>query len=99
VMGIGLPQPIALAVLSESGKAADKSTVEAELDSLKNEVNATLDAHERIHKIVIVNEEWSVENNILTPTLKIKRNVLETKYSPSFENWYKESSPVVRESL
>jgi len=39
-------------------------------------------------KIIIVKELWLVENNLLTPSLKIKRNEIEKRYAPYYEEWY-----------
>ena len=51
-------------------------------------IDATLDPHEKLKTIVVTNGEWSIENGIMTPTLKIKRNVLESRYEDRIENWY-----------
>jgi long-chain acyl-CoA synthetase len=51
------------------------------------EVNASLDNHERIAKFVIMQESWTVENNLITPTMKVKRNILEKKYEDDFLKW------------
>ncbi|MEE2743611.1 MAG: hypothetical protein VYD54_06850, partial [Bdellovibrionota bacterium] len=51
--------------------------------------------HERPEKFIIVRDDWSVENNVLTPTMKIKRNVVEKTYQESFEGWYDTSSKVI----
>ena len=32
--------------------------------------------------LFVVNDSWSIENDLLTPTLKIKRDKLEEKYAP-----------------
>ena len=58
-------------------------------------VNATLDGHERLDFIVIVNDEWLPENGFLTPTQKIKRNKIEEEYAPKVDAWYGEKKKVV----
>ena len=51
-------------------------------------VNPKLDSHEKIHNFVVVAEEWTVENKLLTPTMKIKRNAIEKKYNKNYKYWY-----------
>jgi long-chain acyl-CoA synthetase len=63
-----------------------------------NEVNAQVDPHERMDFIAIVDGPWTISNECLTPTLKIKRAVLESRYLPMVKNWEKLHSPVVWES-
>lgn len=58
-------------------------------------VNTKLDAHERLHNIVVVNEEWNIENKLLTPTMKIKRNSIEKKYKEHYSIWYHSSNKIV----
>jgi long-subunit acyl-CoA synthetase (AMP-forming) len=82
---------MALCVLSEVGRqeAANgtRGELEQSLKALLAEVNATLDKHERLHGLVLVKDAWSVDNGFLTPTLKIKRNVVEGAYGPHFAEW------------
>ena len=40
-------------------------------------------------KIQLTGDEWSTENGILTPTLKIRRAVIEKQYSESIEAMYR----------
>ncbi len=80
VMGSGLPQPVAVVVLSEAAAVMTKADIEAHLETELNTVNATLESHERLAAIIVAKEDWSIENEMLTPTMKIKRDVLEQKY-------------------
>jgi len=103
VMGADLPSPIAIVVLSPEARkpCADTAAREALEQSLlerMNEVNAQLDPHERLSFIAIVDGPWTIGNEILTPTLKIKRAVLERRYLASVEDWKRRNSPVVWES-
>ncbi|GAB4404154.1 MAG: AMP-binding protein [Microscillaceae bacterium] len=97
VVGSTLPQPIALVVLSELGQNRPKEDVIAGLEALLDKINADLVNYERLHRVVVVKEPWTVENGILTPTLKIKRNVLDTHYQDRLEAWYEQSRKVVFE--
>ena len=80
VMGAGLPAPVVVVVLSESAAIADRETVAISLKSTLDDVNQQLETHERLAHIIVVNDEWTTENGLLTPTLKVKRDVLEEKY-------------------
>ncbi|WP_374415810.1 AMP-binding protein [Ectopseudomonas oleovorans] len=99
VVGDGLPQPIALCVLSDVGRqeAANDSRDELEnsLKALLAEVNGRLDHHERLQGLVLVKEVWAVENGFLTPTLKIKRAVIEGIYGERFAEWQQRSEAVL----
>ena len=80
VMGSGLPAPVAIVVLSETAQHVPREDIRASLQTTLEAVNAKVESHERISNLVIVNDEWTTENDLLTPTLKLKRDKLEAKY-------------------
>jgi len=86
VMGSGLPQPMAIAVLSDIGKAQPRDAVERGLAALVASVNGRLETHERLSKLVISSDAWTIENGLLTPTLKLKRAPLAQRYLPLVES-------------
>jgi long-subunit acyl-CoA synthetase (AMP-forming) len=90
VMGSGLPAPLAVIVLSETARNMPKEDIESSLQSTLNKVNSKLESHERLSNIVIVNDEWTIENELLTPTLKLKRNQLEDKYKQLISQQFSE---------
>ena len=95
VTGLGLPQPIALAVLSEIGRAKSPAELEQSLHETLQAVNDKLANYEKIAALVITRELWSVENGLLTPTLKVKRHELDKRYGPHFEEWVTQMTPLV----
>jgi long-chain acyl-CoA synthetase len=99
VVGDGLSAPLGLCVLSAVGLQDAASTarnaLHASLESLLEEVNGALDKHERLRQLVVVKDSWAVENGFLTPTLKIKRNVIEATYGARFEEWSARSEAVL----
>jgi long-chain acyl-CoA synthetase len=97
VVGIDLPQPIALVVLSASGKTAPLSDLQKSFLQLINETNPALKNYEHLKKVVIVKEDWTIENECLTPTMKIKRPSIEKKYYPYFKSWYQDKDLVIYE--
>ncbi len=98
VVGANLPQPIALIVLSEDARKKQQDSVKQSLHSTLEVLNPTLESHERLNKMVVVKETWTVENNVLTPSLKIKRGAVEERYNGNFLVWYSQSETVVWES-
>lgn len=51
-------------------------------------VNKSLAPHEQIRKEKLVNDDWSIQNNILSQTLKLKRSSLHKKYMKQIEEIY-----------
>ncbi|MCH8545081.1 MAG: AMP-binding protein [Alcanivorax sp.] len=99
VMGVDMPQPLILVCLSpeeEEHLSSDKAKEEyiEGLKALLQRVNGEIDAHERLDALVVVSETWGVENNLLTPTLKLKRNELEKLYQDRLAGWAKQRSVV-----
>lgn len=95
VVGDGLSAPLGLCVLSTVNQQEPRASLHASLEKLLGEVNAALDKHERLHRLVVVKDSWAVDNGFLTPTLKIKRNVIEDRYGPRFEEWSARSEAVL----
>ena len=93
VVGDNLTQPIALVVLSEGKKIV--SEIKNSFEELIVSINDQLEHHEKIKKIVILKDSWSIENNILTPTLKIKRNIVDEKYKKFYETWFDSENKIV----
>ena len=65
----------------------DKETLSAEFKELLKAVNETLEDHERMDYVVVVKDQWTMENGFLTPTMKIKRNIIEDRYLANAEKW------------
>jgi long-subunit acyl-CoA synthetase (AMP-forming) len=95
VVGDGLSAPLGLCVLSSVNQEEGRASLHSSLEKLLEEVNAVLDKHERLRRLVVVKDSWAVENGFLTPTLKIKRNVIEDTYGARFEEWSERSEAVL----
>ncbi len=95
VAGIGIPQPIALLNLSEAGKACDQQEVADSIMQTVKELNQTRAKYERISTTIIQNEPWSPDNGILTPTLKVKRNELDQRFSEQYLKWHEAKDEVI----
>ncbi|MWV15843.1 AMP-binding protein [Pseudomonas sp. L-22-4S-12] len=81
LMGSNLDQPLALIELSPAARLQPEAQVGADLQRDLAELNGRLEPHERISHFVLVREPWTVDNGCMTPTMKIRRNVLESRYA------------------
>ena len=102
VGGSSQPQPVAFIMLPEEIRHQLKQNskneeIENSLKLLRNSINETLESHEKISFFVVVNEPWTMENDLLTPTLKIKRNKIESRYEPFLNQWAAQKQEVVWE--
>lgn len=97
LVGMGVPQPMALVVLSEAGKKKSKDQLTQSLSKTIDDTNPELETHEQIEKTIILKNDWSVENGLLTPTLKVKRNEVEKIHLPTYPAWFNKEGKVVWE--
>jgi long-subunit acyl-CoA synthetase (AMP-forming) len=96
VMGSGLPSPVAVVVLSEAAQYVPQEDISSSLQTTLDKVNERLESHEKMSNIIIVDDEWTIENDLLTPTLKVKRSKLEQKYTKLINQRF--ADPVVWET-
>lgn len=95
VVGLDLPQPIGLVKLADSTKGLSIEDVKQSLLETLNKVNNQLKAYEKLSKLVIISDEWSLQTGFLTPTNKIKRNIIQETYKDLFEKWYQSNNKFI----
>jgi len=104
LMGSGQPNPFAVVTLSDAVREKcvdprERAAVEKSLCELMESVNRNLESFERLSMIVVVDGPWTVANGLITPTLKIRRGSLESRYLQRINEWRDQNRPVVWESL
>jgi len=99
VMGSGLPSAFGMVLLSPEAQRAVLGQARADilrgLEELRDRINEKLQSHERLEFLAIAKEQWTIANGFLTPTMKIRRNIIEKHYEPLFDAWFKAKTPVV----
>jgi len=100
VAGANLGQPLGIVMLSAQyidrvSEAGVRSDLERSLTEHLKKINATLDPHERLQCVVVATTAWTVENDIITPTFKVKRNRIEDLYAKYYEGWESSGKKVV----
>jgi long-chain acyl-CoA synthetase len=103
LMGAGLVSPFAVVLISEKARCQSRepqsrALLEESLAALLEEINRRLAPHERVAFIAIVDGPWTVANGLMTPTLKLKRPLLERRYQALVDNWKARNRPIVWES-
>ena len=73
--------------LSQQLRSISLDRLEASLAAHLKAINATLDPHEQLDCMVVTTEAWTVDNDLVTPTLKVKRNRIEDMFAVNFERW------------
>ncbi len=84
VYGDSKPFLVALIVPSDEQKLNFQNNFQKELEK----INKNLTKIEKIKKYFVINEKFSIENGMLTPTLKLKRYKIIEMYKNNFENLY-----------
>jgi long-chain acyl-CoA synthetase len=80
LVGSGLKQPILIVSPTPAARGKTKEDFEAALTADMEAVNGSLEDHERIAKAIVVKDSWTIDNGIMTPTMKVKRNEVEKRY-------------------
>jgi long-chain acyl-CoA synthetase len=66
--------------------------VVAEYQRIVDEVNKNLAHYETMKRIAVVPDEWTVEDGDLTPSMKLKRRIIEKKYEIQIADFYKDEA-------
>ncbi|MGF1687956.1 AMP-binding protein [Photobacterium japonica] len=90
VVGSGMPAPILLAVPHDYPNF-DPARYEKSIERMVAMINNELESHAKIKGVLMIKSPWSIENGILTPTLKIKRHLLEKQYYDIGAQWPKDT--------
>lgn len=81
VMGAGLRAPVAVVIPTAAAREMPREDVDSSLEATLHEVNDMLESHEQLSTLYVIDDPWTVENELLTPTMKIKRDKLEARYA------------------
>ena len=99
VSGVGQSAAYALVVLAEDlrpklGDPAVRARVQQSLGDLLREVNQAVAEYEQLRMIVVAPQAWTIENGMLTPTMKIRRSRIEAEFEAQLAHWYTSQGPV-----
>jgi long-chain acyl-CoA synthetase len=95
VIGSGLPNAMAICTLSEPIKVNNADQQKQQLLELLQQTNSQLEQHERISKMIVLEEEWTTANGLLTPTLKIKRKVVDASFGEKYIPWSMQEEAII----
>ena len=84
VYGDNKPYLVSLIILSEEHKSIKKDQIQKELDK----INKNLSKIEKIKKFLIIKDQFTIENNMMTPTLKLKRYKIIKNYKIELEKLF-----------
>ena len=94
VCGHNRPFLISVLIPNETLLKANRSNVnkmKTDFQNIINNVNKQLSQNKKIRKFILSDKLFSIENSQLTPTLKMKRRVIEAFYKDEIENLYRKS--------
>ena len=92
VTGANLGQPLGIVMLNaeaaaQSAEVGGRQALEQSLTEHLHQINASLDPHEQLQCLVVTTTAWTVDNDMITPTFKVKRNRIEDLYARHYETW------------
>ena len=85
VYGDNKPFLVALIVLNNNFKDTDYKIIQEEIEKINKELTKI----EKIKKFIIINNQFSIENGFMTPTLKLKRFKIIQEYKKELEDLYR----------
>ncbi|MEU9693082.1 AMP-dependent synthetase/ligase [Amycolatopsis japonica] len=79
--------------LAEGESLADNAEVRAEIDKAVEAANARLARIEQIKRYHVIPKAWTPETGEVTPTLKLKRRIINDRYAPTIADLYAAATP------
>jgi long-chain acyl-CoA synthetase len=97
VVGSGLPQPIVLVVLKATARSRPRDVVSSAILSGVARINENIEKYEVIRKVVVLRDEWTIENGLLTPSMKVRRSQVEKIHRGRYVDWYAHKDEIIWE--
>jgi len=92
LLGRGFSKTVMVAVLTEEARSAPAEQVESSVLDTIREINEEIEKHARIGAVILTREPWSIENEVLTPTLKMRREKVEERFAELAEELARRSA-------
>ena len=83
LVGLLVPEPELVAEVK-----ADPAALKARLQKAVDRVNADLSVIEKVRRFTLADEAFTVENEMLTPSMKIRRHVIKGRYGDALDGLY-----------
>jgi len=83
--------------ISDVGKKLGNDELIKKLEEKLALVNSKAFNYLRVSTIVICKDEWTPQNEILTPTMKIKRGNVDKKYMDQYDGWHHSDKKIIWE--
>lgn len=92
------PSNVLLVTLNEGVRLGmPKEEITHALQETLKQVNSKLVKYEKVSHILVLKDAWTTENDKLTPTLKVKRRVVEKDYAELIQKALQKSQSIVWE--
>ncbi len=95
LVGDGPSRPVAMTVLLPESREKPRESLNKELEKIFQKVNSKLSPLEQMAKMVVMREPMTVENGLLTPTMKIKRGAVEKVMESHKQEWKDDDAHVI----
>ena len=81
LLGRGFSKTVMVLVLTEEAQGLPRQEVEDSVRNTIHEINEDIEKHARVGAVIISLDPWSIENEVLTPTLKIRREKVDERFA------------------
>ncbi|MEH6610080.1 MAG: AMP-binding protein [Halioglobus sp.] len=92
LLGRGFSKTVMITVLTAEAQTRDQQHIEESLRETVADINESIEKHARIGAVIVSVEPWSIENEVLTPTMKIRREKVEDRFAELAERLARESA-------
>jgi long-chain acyl-CoA synthetase len=92
LLGRGFSKTVMITVLTSEAQTRERQHIEESLRETVAAINESIEKHARIGAVIVSIEPWSIENEVLTPTMKIRRDKVEDQFAELAERLARESA-------
>ncbi len=92
LLGRGYSKTVMVTVVNEPARGLPREEVEAAALATIENINSEVEKHARIGAVIFSETPWTIENEILTPTMKIRREQIERQFGDDAERLAREGA-------